>query len=140
MITRCSIRTWRETRDGLSFWWYSVGRNKRCVTLNLKDERGRDLARQLISKADVLVENFRPGTLERWGLGAERLEEINPRLVVVRVTGFGQSGPYRNRPGFGTLAEAMSGFAAITGQPDGPPTLPSMGLADSIAASRGFRP
>ena len=86
------------------------------------------------------IENFRPGTLERWGVGWDVLHALNPRLVLARVTGFGQDGPYRDRPGFGTLAEAMTGFAAITGQPDGPPTLPSMGLADSIAGITAARP
>ena len=89
--------------------------------------------RSLITKSDVLIENFRPGTLERWGLGPDILHQINPRLVIARVTGFGQEGPYSSRAGFGTLAEAMSGFAALTGTPDGPPTLPAFGLADAIA-------
>ncbi|MEW5629501.1 CoA transferase, partial [Streptomyces hydrogenans] len=95
---------------------------------------GRDALLRLAADADVIVENFRPGTLERWGLGWEELSAVNPRLVLARVTGFGQFGPYAHRPGFGTLAEAMSGFAAITGEPDGPPTLPPFGLADSVAA------
>jgi crotonobetainyl-CoA:carnitine CoA-transferase CaiB-like acyl-CoA transferase len=128
-----SFRTHGQARDGHGLWWKTVSRNKRCIGLYLGDPDGAQVFRELVADADVVVENFRPGTLERWGLGWDVLSGINPRLVLVRVTGFGQSGPYRNRPGFGTLAEAMSGFAAITGQPDGPPTLPSMGLADSIA-------
>ncbi|MGI9577322.1 MAG: CaiB/BaiF CoA transferase family protein [Microthrixaceae bacterium] len=128
-----SFRTHGPNRDGHGLWWKTVSRNKRCIGLYLGDPDGAEVFRQLVAEADVVVENFRPGTLERWGLGWDVLSEINERLVLVRVTGFGQSGPYRNRPGFGTLAEAMSGFASITGQPDGPPTLPSMGLADSIA-------
>jgi crotonobetainyl-CoA:carnitine CoA-transferase CaiB-like acyl-CoA transferase len=111
-----------------------LGRNKRCVTLNLSKPEGQEIFMRLASDADVVIESFRPGTLERWNLGYERLSEINPGLVLARVTGFGQFGPYKNRPGFGTLAESMSGFAHVTGQPDGPPTLPPFGLADGIAA------
>jgi crotonobetainyl-CoA:carnitine CoA-transferase CaiB-like acyl-CoA transferase len=127
-------RTHGAVKDGVGLWWTILGRNKTAVTLNLSDPRGADLLRRLAGSADVLIENFRPGTLERWGLGPEALHELNPRLVVARVTGFGQTGPYASRPGFGTLAESMSGFAAMTGEPDGPPTLPPFGLADGIAA------
>lgn len=123
--------------DGQGLWWKIVGRNKRCVAIDLGHADGADLLRRLVADADVLVENFRPGTLERWGLDPDDLTSENPRLVVARVTGFGQTGPYSRRPGFGTLAEAMSGFAAITGEPDGPPTLPPMGLADSLAGLAG---
>src|SRR6185369_9304998 len=122
------------SKDGIGLWWKVLGRNKRAMTLDLSVPAGADVLRRLLADADVLVENFRPGTLERWGLDPERLLEANPRLVVARVSGFGQAGPYARRPGFGTLAEAMSGFAAATGEPDGPPTLPPFGLADSIAA------
>ena len=128
-----SLRTHGASKDGVGLWWTTVGRNKRSVGLDLRDPDGADVFRRLVATADVLVENFRPGTLERWGLGPDSLRELNPGLVVVRVTGFGQTGPYAGRPGFGTLAEAMSGFAAITGEPDGPPTLPPFGLADAIA-------
>jgi len=128
-----SFRTHGAQKDGHGLWWKSVSRNKRCIGLDLGDPDGAEVFRLLAAGADVVIENFRPGTLERWGVGWDVLHGLNPRLVLVRVTGFGQDGPYRNRPGFGTLAEAMSGFAAITGQADGPPTLPSMGLADSIA-------
>ncbi|MFE3129040.1 CaiB/BaiF CoA transferase family protein [Streptomyces hydrogenans] len=121
-------------KDGVGLWWKVLGRNKRTVTLDLSTPGGRDALLRLAADADVVVENFRPGTLERWGLGWEELSAVNPRLVLARVTGFGQFGPYAHRPGFGTLAEAMSGFAAITGEPDGPPTLPPFGLADSVAA------
>jgi crotonobetainyl-CoA:carnitine CoA-transferase CaiB-like acyl-CoA transferase len=120
-------------RDGVGLWWSVLGRNKRCATLDLSRPDGAALLRRIVEGADVLVENFRPGTLERWGIGPDALHAANPRLVVARVTGFGQTGPYAGRPGFGTLAEAMSGFAAATGEPDGPPTLPPFGLADSIA-------
>jgi crotonobetainyl-CoA:carnitine CoA-transferase CaiB-like acyl-CoA transferase len=121
-------------KDGIGLWWKVLGRNKQTITLNLSDPEGAQLLRRLLADADVLIENFRPGTLERWGIGPEVLRADNPRLIVARVTGFGQFGPYAKRPGFGTLAEAMSGFAAATGEPDGPPTLPPFGLADSIAA------
>ncbi|GAB4004013.1 hypothetical protein GCM10029992_47740 [Glycomyces albus] len=121
-------------KDGVNLWWKTLGRNKRTVTIDLSTDEGADLLLRLAADADVLIENFRPGTLERWGLGPETLHRANPCLVVARVTAFGQTGPYASRPGFGSLAEAMSGFAALTGQPDGPPTLPPFGLADGIAA------
>ncbi|WP_030204812.1 CaiB/BaiF CoA-transferase family protein [Streptomyces sp. NRRL S-87] len=121
-------------KDGVGLWWKLLGRNKRTVTLDLSTPGGRDVLLRLAAGADVVVENFRPGTLEKWGLGWDELSGVNPGLVLARVTGFGQFGPYARRPGFGTLAEAMSGFAAITGEPAGPPTLPPFGLADSIAA------
>ena len=127
-------RTHGAQRDGVGLWWKMLGRNKKAITLNLGTPEGQELFRALAADADVVVENFRPGTLERWGIGWETLSALNPRLVLARVTGFGQFGPYSNRPGFGTLAEAMSGFAAITGEPDGPPTLPPFGLADGVAA------
>ncbi|MGI5454007.1 CaiB/BaiF CoA transferase family protein [Streptomyces sp. CA-249302] len=120
-------------KDGIGLWWKLLGRNKRTITLDLSRPGGRATLLQLAATADVLIENFRPGTLEKWDLGWPELSAANPRLVLARVTGFGQFGPYSRRPGFGTLAEAMSGFAAITGEPDAPPTLPPFGLADSIA-------
>lgn len=129
-----SMRGHGQSKNGHGLWWKMLGRNKRCVGLYLGDPDGADIFAQLAKTADVVVENFRPGTLERWGIGPGRLSADNPALVLVRVTGFGQTGPYAPRPGFGTIAEAMSGFAAITGEPDGPPTLPPFGLADSIAA------
>jgi crotonobetainyl-CoA:carnitine CoA-transferase CaiB-like acyl-CoA transferase len=128
-----SIRGHGPSKDGVPLWWSSVGRNKRCVGLYLGDPEGARIFRALAATADVIVENFRPGTLERWGIGPDVLSSDNPGLVMVRVTGFGQTGPYAHRPGFGTLAESMSGFAAITGEPEGPPTLPPFGLADAIA-------
>ncbi|WP_327730189.1 CoA transferase [Streptomyces sp. NBC_00487] len=121
------------SKDGVGLWWKLLGRNKRTLTLNLSTPGGRDTLLRLAATADVIIENFRPGTLEKWGLGWKELSAANPRLVLARVTGFGQFGPYAHRPGFGTLAEAMSGFAAITGEPDAPPVLPPFGLADSIA-------
>ncbi len=125
-----SMRGHGKSKDGVPLWWKEISRNKRTVTLDLA--RRGDVFRALAATADVLIENFRPGTLERWGIGPEELHEINPGLVIVRITGFGQTGPYAKRAGFGTLAEAMSGFAHLTGAPDGPPTLPAFGLADSI--------
>ncbi|MFZ3594008.1 CaiB/BaiF CoA transferase family protein [Streptomyces sp. BH104] len=122
------------SKDGVGLWWKTLGRNKKNLTLDLSSPGGREILLRLVAESDVVVENFRPGTLEKWHLGWDELSAANPRLVLARVTGFGQFGPYARRPGFGTLAEAMSGFAAITGQPDGPPTLPPFGLADSIAA------
>ncbi|MGV9640090.1 CaiB/BaiF CoA transferase family protein [Streptomyces sp. NPDC003514] len=120
-------------KDGVGLWWKVLGRNKRTITLNLSRPGGRATLLRLAATADVVIENFRPGTLEKWDLGWPELSAANPRLVLTRVTGFGQFGPYSHRPGFGTLAEAMSGFAALTGEPDAPPTLPPFGLADSIA-------
>lgn len=122
------------SKDGVGLWWKLLGRNKHTITLDLSKPAGRATLLRLAATADVVVENFRPGTLERWDLGWDELSAINPRLVLTRVTGFGQFGPYARRPGFGTLAEAMSGFAAMTGEPDAPPVLPPFGLADSIAA------
>ncbi|KAA9381546.1 CoA transferase [Microbispora cellulosiformans] len=127
-----SMRGHGRSKDGKPLWWKEISRNKRTIGLSLSDPDGAAVFLRLAETADVVVENFRPGTLERWGIGPEKLHEVNPRLVLVRVTGFGQQGPYASRPGFGTLAEAMSGFAHLTGQPDGPPTLPAFGLADSI--------
>lgn len=125
------------SKDGVPLWWTSLGRNKRTITLNVGQPDGADVLKKLLADADVLIENFRVGTLERWGLAPETLQAINPRLVILRVTGFGQIGPYAKRPGFGTIAESMSGFASITGYPDGPPTLPPFGLADGISALTG---
>ncbi|MGV8845159.1 CaiB/BaiF CoA transferase family protein [Tessaracoccus sp.] len=122
------------SKDGVNLWWKTLGRNKRTVTADLSTPGGRDVLLRLVETADVLIENFRPDTLEKWNLGPAVLHDRNPRLVMARVTGFGQVGPYRRRPGFGTLAEAMSGFAALTGEADGPPTLPPFGLADGIAS------
>ncbi|HMQ24710.1 MAG TPA: CoA transferase, partial [Acidimicrobiales bacterium] len=112
---------WVDPRDDVTLMWKLAGRGKRSITLDLKDADGRDAFLRLVATADVLVENFRPGTLERLGLGPEVLLERNPRLVITRVTGFGQDGPYAGRPGFATLAEAMSGLAALSGEPDGAP-------------------
>ena len=132
-----SMRGHGHDVDGVSLWWKEISRNKRTVGIDLRTKGGEEVFRKLASISDVIVENFRPGTLERWNLSPQSLREVNPGLVVLRLTGFGQSGPYSSRPGFGTLAEAMSGFAHMTGEQDGPPTLPSFGLADSICAMAG---
>jgi crotonobetainyl-CoA:carnitine CoA-transferase CaiB-like acyl-CoA transferase len=129
------LRAWKS--GGLDLWWRVYGRNKRSITLNLAQPAGRDLLLRLLPKADLFVENFIPGTLEEWGLGPEALLRRNRGLVVVRISGWGQEGPYRHRPGFGTFVEAMSGFAAMTGPADAPPTLPPLPLADMSAALYG---
>lgn len=123
---------WSDPRDGEGLWWKLVNRNKRTIALDLKSAEDIEVVRGLVTDADVLIENFRPGTLERLGLGPEVLHELNPSLVITRVTGFGQTGPYRNRPGFATIAEAMSGLASISGEPDGQPLLPPIALTDEV--------
>lgn len=128
-----SMRGHGHSKDGVPLWWKEVSRNKRTLALNLGQPEGAEVFKRLVRDADVVVENFRPGTFERWGIGPDVLHEINPGLVIIRMTGFGQTGPYSSRAGFGTLAEVMSGFAHLTGPEDGPPTLPAFGLADSIA-------
>jgi len=130
-------RSHGANKDGHGLWWKVISRNKRCVTLKLSTPEGQQILRDLVADADVLVENFRPGVLEKWGLGPEQLHAVNPGLVMLRVTGFGQAGPYAGRRAFGTLAEAMSGFAHQTGHEDGPPTLPPFGLADGVAGITG---
>jgi crotonobetainyl-CoA:carnitine CoA-transferase CaiB-like acyl-CoA transferase len=129
------LRTWLRDRGEL--WWKVYARGKRSITLNLTAPRGQALLRRLLRDADVLIENYVPGTFERWGLGWDVLSAENPRLVFARVSGWGQDGPYRERPGFGTMVEAMSGFAHTTGDADGPPTLPSFPMADMVAALAG---
>lgn len=132
-----ALRKMGKAKDGHGLWFKVTGRNKRCITLDLHEEDGKAAFLALVKDADVLIENFRTGTLERWGLGWDVLSGLNPRLVMLRVTGFGQTGPYRHRAGFGTIAEAFSGFAHITGEASGPPTLPPFGLADGVAAYHG---
>jgi formyl-CoA transferase len=130
------MRQWgREKPYGKSLWWPVVARNKKSVTCNLRTPEGQALVRHLAAESDVLLENFRPGTLERWGLGPERLWEINPRLVVTRVTGFGQTGPYAGRAGYGAIGEAMGGIRYVTGDPDRPPSRAGISLGDSLAAT-----
>jgi crotonobetainyl-CoA:carnitine CoA-transferase CaiB-like acyl-CoA transferase len=124
---------WRDPRDGITLFWKLLGRGKRTIVLDLKDADDHATMLRLVESADVLVENFRPGTLERLGLAPEVLHARNPDLVITRITGFGQDGPYAGRPGFATLAEAMSGLAAINGEPDGAPLLPPIALADEVS-------
>jgi crotonobetainyl-CoA:carnitine CoA-transferase CaiB-like acyl-CoA transferase len=123
---------WRDPRDGTGLWWKLVNRNKRTIALDLKDEADRALLLDLVAEAQVVVENFRPGTLERLGLGPDVLHARNPTLVLTRVTGFGQDGPYASRPGFATIAEVMSGLSAISGEPGGQPMLPAIALTDEV--------
>ncbi|WP_155371248.1 CaiB/BaiF CoA transferase family protein [Catellatospora vulcania] len=130
------MRQWgREKPHGQSLWWPVVARNKKSVTCNLRVKEGQDLVRRLVADADVLLENFRPGTLERWGLGWAELSAINPRLILVRVTGYGQTGPYAPRAGFGSIGEAMGGIRYVTGEADRPPSRSGISLGDSLAAT-----
>ncbi len=128
------LRTWGDQKDGVGLVWKSVSRNKRCVTLDLRHPDGQELFHRLLDVSDVLVVGNRPSALLRWGLDYESVHGRHPRLVMLHVSGYGRGGPWSDRPGFGTLAEAMSGFAQVTGQPDGPPTLPPFMLADGVAA------
>jgi crotonobetainyl-CoA:carnitine CoA-transferase CaiB-like acyl-CoA transferase len=128
------LRTWGELKDGIGLLWKSMSRNKRCVTLDLRGVPGQELFHRLLAVSDVLVINNRPSALARWGLDYESVHATHPQLVMLHVTGYGRGGTKSDRPGFGTLAEAMSGFAHVTGQPDGPPTLPPFFLADGVAA------
>jgi crotonobetainyl-CoA:carnitine CoA-transferase CaiB-like acyl-CoA transferase len=128
------IRKWRVVENGTSLWWYVQSRNKKSITINLRCSGGQELIRQLVKKVDIVIENFRPGTMEKWGLGYENLKVINPRLIMVRVSGYGQDGPYRDKPGFGSIGEAMGGLRYITGYPDRPPTRVGISIGDSIAA------
>ena len=129
-----ALRTLGWQKDGVSLWWAFVNRNKRLVSIDFGEPEGAELLKELVKDADVLIEIFRPGTFERWGLGPDVLHAINPRLVMVRCSGYGQTGPYSPRPGFGTVAESISGFAHINGHPDGPPTLPPFALGDGVAS------
>ena len=131
------VRGHGHAKNGAGLWAKMINRNKRMLSLDLSKPDAQNILCELAQRADVLIENFRPGTLEKWNIGPETLRARNPRLVVLRMTAFGQFGPYARRPGFGTIAESLSGFAAITGQPDGPPTLPPFGLADGIAGLAG---
>ncbi|KHL06208.1 UNVERIFIED_CONTAM: carnitine dehydratase, partial [Mumia flava] len=131
------LRKWRKLHDGTSLWWYSQSRNKKSVTLNLKSERAQQIVRDLVKDADVVIENFRPGLMESWGLGWEQLSAINPKLVMVRISGYGQSGPYRERPGFAAIAESMGGLRYLSGYADRPPVRVGVSLGDSLASLYG---
>ena len=128
------LRKWRMIEDGTSLWWHVQTRNKRSVALDLRSEEGQALVRQLAAEADVVVENFRPGTLESWGLGWEALSTLNPRLIMVHISGYGQTGPYRDKPGFGVIGEAMGGLRYLTGQPDEPSVRVGVSIGDSLSA------
>jgi crotonobetainyl-CoA:carnitine CoA-transferase CaiB-like acyl-CoA transferase len=128
------IRNWRVLHNGTSLWWYVQSRNKKCITLDCGSPQGQQVLKSLLSEADVLVENFRPGTLDKWGFSREALEKINPELIISRVSGFGQTGPYSRRAGFGAIGESMGGIRYLTGYPELPPTRVGISLGDSIAA------
>jgi formyl-CoA transferase len=131
------LRKWRKLLEGNSLWWYAQARNKKSVAVNLRDPDGQAIVRNLARGADVVIENFRPGTMEKWGLGYEALSEGNPGLVMVRISGFGQSGPYKDRPGFGAIGESMGGMRYITGYPDRAPVRVGISIGDSLAAMFG---
>lgn len=133
-VTGDPIRTWRVLRDGVSLWWYSLGRNKKCITVNLRTEKGREIVRQLAAKTDILVENFRPGTMERWGLGPAELRATHPELIYARISGYGQTGPYASRPGFASVCEGVGGFRYVNGFPGQAPVRPNLSLGDTLAA------
>jgi len=127
------IRGWRVVRDGTSLWWASLARNKKSVTLDLGTEQGRAIARSLAAKSDVLIENFRPGTLEKWGMSPAELKALNPELIVARVSGYGQTGPYAAQPGFASVCEGFAGFRHVNGFPDRPPVRPNISMGDTLA-------
>ena len=127
------LRTWRALHKGTALWWYILGRNKKCITVNLRVAKGQRIIHQLVKKVDVVLENFKPGTLERWGLGYEELKKINPRVIMARISGWGQTGPYSYKPGFASVAEGVGGLRYVTGYPDRPPVRPNLSLGDSLA-------
>ena len=127
------IRNWREVKDGTSLWWRSLGRNKKCISLDLKTEAGRDLVRQLLKSADIVVENFRPGVLEQWGLDPDSLRADNPNLIYARISGYGQTGPYSEKAGFASACEAISGFRFVNGYPGEAPVRPNLSIGDTVS-------
>jgi formyl-CoA transferase len=131
------LRNWRLIKDGTSVWWQVQSRNKRSIALDLRSAEGQDIARKLIAEADVLIENFRPGTLERWGMGWEALSRVNPGLIMLRISGYGQTGPYRDLPGFGAIGEAMGGLRHVTGEPGRVPVRCGISIGDTLAALHG---
>ncbi len=131
------IRSWRHLHDGTSLWWYVQARNKRSITLNLKDVHAQEIARRLACDADIVIENYRPGVLEKWGLGFEQLKALNPATIMVRLSGYGQTGPMRDKPGFGAIGESMGGIRYVSGHPDRPPVRIGISIGDSIAALHG---
>jgi len=131
------LRKWRKLHEGNSLWWYAQARNKKSVAINLRDPDGQAVVRELAGDADVVIENFRPGTMEKWGLGYDALSKDNPGLVMVRISGFGQTGPYRDRPGFGAIGESMGGMRYVTGYPDRAPVRVGISIGDTLAAMFG---
>ncbi len=131
------LRKWRKLHEGTSLWWYAQARNKKSVTVNLREKEGQEIVRKLALEADILVENFRPGTLEKWNLSYESLAKENPKLIMVRLSGFGQTGPYKDRVGFGAIGESMGGMRYITGYPDRAPVRVGISIGDSLAAMYG---
>ena len=131
------LRQWRHVRDGTSVWWHVQSREKRSVTVDLRQPEGQAIARALAERADIVIENFRPGTLEGWGLGFEALAAVNPGLIMVRISGYGQTGPYHGRPGFGVIGEAMGGLRHVTGTPDRPPSRTGISIGDTLSALYG---
>ncbi len=131
------LRAWRRMRNGTSVWWHVQSRAKKSITVDLRQKPGQEIVRKLAARSHVLVENFRPGALEKWGLGWDTLSKDNPKLVMVRISGYGQSGPYRERPGFAAIAEAVGGLRYITGFPDRPPVRPNLSIGDTIASLHG---
>jgi len=131
------LRNWRLMKDGTSVWWQVQSRNKRSLALDLRSREGQDIARRLIAEADVLIENFRPGTLEGWGMSYDQLAELNPRLIMLRISGYGQTGPYRDLPGFGSIGEAMGGLRHLTGEPGRVPVRCGISIGDTLAALHG---
>jgi len=131
------LRKWRKLHQGTSLWWYVQNRNKRSVTVDLRTPEGQEVVRRIARDADIVIENFRPGTLEKWGLGYERLAAENPGLVMLRLSGFGQTGPYRDQAGFGAIGESMGGLRYVTGFPDRPPVRPNLSIGDALASLHG---
>jgi formyl-CoA transferase len=131
------LRRWRRMRNGVSLWWQVQSRNKKSVTADLRRPEGQEIVRALAARSDIVIENFRPGALEKWNLGWEQLSAMNPKLVMVRVSGYGQSGPYRDRPGFAAIAEAFGGLRYVTGFPDRPPVRPNLSIGDTLASLHG---
>lgn len=131
------LRKWRLLKDGTSVWWQVQSRGKRSLALDLRSREGQDIVRRLAAESDVLIENFRPGAMEGWGIGPDALQAVNPRLIVLRISGYGQTGPYRNRPGFGVVAEAMGGLRHLTGEPGRVPVRVGISLGDTLAALHG---
>ena len=127
------IRNWREVRDGTSLWWHSLARNKKSVTIDLKTQAGIDLVKQLIDGADIVIENFRPGVVEAWGIGPDVFKQSNPALVYARISGYGQTGPYASKPGFASVCEGISGFRYVNGHPDQAPVRPNLSIGDTIS-------